>query len=165
MKKSKKHAVCHSSSEKVYVTPAYLFEPLDKMFHFQLDVAASKENAKCKLYFTKARNGLEQSWMPGPVWCNPPYGREVGEWCAKAVIEKALHSVLTVMLLPYRPDTGWYREFVCRHAFERPLDQRVVFEGETNGAPFPSFLAIWVPNILPVQSQVWSFRKPKPLQL
>lgn len=157
-----KIAACHASSEKVYVTPAYLFEPLNEMFHFKLDVAASKDNFKCAAYYTEKDDGLAHGWGPGPVWCNPPYGRGVGEWCEKAWTECYLHKVLTVMLLPFRPDTKWYRSYVSGAAFERPLDQRVVFEGEKAGAPFPSFLAIWVPNISPKPIQVWSFRKPKP---
>jgi site-specific DNA-methyltransferase (adenine-specific) len=160
-KKPKKHAALHSSTDKVYVTPAYLFESLDRMFNFKIDVAASKENAKCAIYYDEESDGLKQSWAPGPAWCNPPYGLGVGKWCEKAGVERYFHKVLTVMLLPYRPDTQWYRRHISGFAFERPLDQRVVFEGETSGAPFPSFLAIWVPGILPVQSEVWSFRKPK----
>ena len=57
-----------------YETPDSLFKPLDDEFHFTLDVAASKENAKCAKFFTTEENGLLQDWS-GVCWMNPPFGR------------------------------------------------------------------------------------------
>lgn len=151
--------VLHSSSGKTYVTPDYVFKPLDDMFHFKLDAAASKDNAKCKKFYTKADDGLEQPWTPGPVWCNPPYGRNLSLWVEKGLYESRRRAVLVVMLLPSRTDTGWYRGFVSGEAFERPIAGRITFEGQEHGAPFPSFLAIWVPHLYPIQSDVWHFNE------
>ena len=40
------------------------------------------------------------------VFCNPPYGRQIGRWVEKASKEKCK----TVMLLPARTDTKWFHK-------------------------------------------------------
>lgn len=45
-----------------WCTPQAFFDELDSEFHFDLDAAASAENAKCKRYFSKENDGLENSW-------------------------------------------------------------------------------------------------------
>lgn len=72
-----------SSNTDDWATPQWLFDELNKEFHFDLDVCASDLNHKCENYFTKEMNGLEQKWY-GVVWCNPPYGREISNWAKKA---------------------------------------------------------------------------------
>ncbi len=51
-----------------------LFDELNDIFHFDLDACASRDNAKCRRYFTQQDNALNQRWT-GTVWMNPPYGR------------------------------------------------------------------------------------------
>ena len=77
------------SSEKMdWRTPKDFFRELDQEFHFGLDAAASPENAKCERYFTPEMDGLSCSWSGyGAVFCNPPYGREIGKWVQKAYSE------------------------------------------------------------------------------
>jgi hypothetical protein len=60
-----------------------LFARLDAEHGFTLDACATAANAKCAAYFTRKEDGLRQPWT-GRVWCNPPYGREIGLWLAKA---------------------------------------------------------------------------------
>lgn len=76
-------AVLYSSKTDMWATPQDFFDALDAEFHFTLDVCAVKENAKCADYYTPEQDGLTQSWT-GRVWCNPPYGRNVGQWVKKA---------------------------------------------------------------------------------
>lgn len=45
-----------------WATPQDLFDELNEEFHFNLDVCATAENAKCAHYFTKIEDGLLQSW-------------------------------------------------------------------------------------------------------
>lgn len=87
----------------MWETPQYLFDELNKEFNFNLDVCATKENAKCKNYYTTTQNGLLQEWF-GSVWCNPPYGKEISKWIEKAY-ESSLRGTTVVMLLPSRTDT------------------------------------------------------------
>ena len=89
-------------------TPDELFAELDKEFHFALDVCATVENAKCSRYFTKEQDGLKQVWSPGPWWCNPPYGRHVGDWLHHGVCATRRPGTCGVFLLPARTDTKWF---------------------------------------------------------
>lgn len=74
----------HFSSQSVeWATPQDFFDKLNEMFHFELDVCATPENAKCTRYFTKEQDGLKQEWK-GTCWMNPPYGRVIGAWIKKA---------------------------------------------------------------------------------
>ena len=79
-------AVMFSSASDEWATPQELFDRLNAVFHFDLDPAATPENAKCAKYYTTKENGLVQSWR-GNVWLNPPYGREIGAWVKKAYEE------------------------------------------------------------------------------
>ena len=64
-------------------TPQALFDALDARYHFDTDVCARAENAKCKRFFSPEEDGLAQEWQ-GVCWMNPPYGREIGKWVRKA---------------------------------------------------------------------------------
>lgn len=61
-----------SHKTPIWETPQALFEELDREFHFETDVCALPENAKCKRFFTPEMDGLMQEWT-GVCWCNPPY--------------------------------------------------------------------------------------------
>lgn len=97
-------------------TPSWLFDQLNRLYGpFDLDVAASSENAKCRLFFTEKTNGLSLPWVtreidPGKAWMNCPYSNP-SPW-----IEKALHEtkygVTTGALLPIDPSTKWYQKFI-----------------------------------------------------
>lgn len=73
-----------SSSTDQWGTPQELFDELNAKYKFTLDVCASDWNHKCDRYFDEALNGLEQDWSNEVCWMNPPYGREIGKWMAKA---------------------------------------------------------------------------------
>ena len=51
-----------SSATDEWATPQALFDELDAEFHFNLDPASTDLNHKCQRYFTKAEDGLLQSW-------------------------------------------------------------------------------------------------------
>lgn len=72
-----------SAATDEWETPQYLFDALDKEFHFTLDPCSTDENAKCEKHYTLAENGLAQDWRGETVFCNPPYGRSIEAWCRK----------------------------------------------------------------------------------
>lgn len=72
-----------SSKTDLWATPKDFFDRLDAEFGFTLDACALPKNAKCKAYYTPEQDGLAQPWN-GVVWCNPPYGRQIGQWVKKA---------------------------------------------------------------------------------
>ncbi len=41
-----------SSKTDLWETPQEVFDRLDARFHFEVDVCATAENAKCKRYYT-----------------------------------------------------------------------------------------------------------------
>ena len=86
--KSVMNKVLLSSKSNEWCTPQSFFDTLNEEFHFVLDAAATKSNAKCSIYYTQETNGLANSWdFGGAVFCNPPYGREIRNWVRKAYEE------------------------------------------------------------------------------
>ena len=67
----------------IWATPQDFFDKLNAVFKFDLDVCALPDNAKCERFFSPEDDGLKQEWT-GTCWMNPPYGREIIEWVAKA---------------------------------------------------------------------------------
>ena len=122
-------------------TPKDFFQIINRVFKFNLDVCATKENTKCKRYFTPEVDGLAQKWT-GTVWCNPPYGHDVVKWVKKAH-ESHKQGATIVMLLPSRTDTKWIHKYVFGSAQVIFLKGRLKFEEGGNSAPFPSILAVW----------------------
>ncbi len=125
-----------------------MIRELDLEFHFVLDAAASPENAKCSRYFTPEEDGLSQNWnVGGAVFCNPPYGREIGKWVQKAYFEYVRGGATIVMLIPARTDTSYFHDYIYGKAEIRFLRGRLKFEDENgaamNPAPFPSMVVIY----------------------
>lgn len=127
-----------SSKTDLWETPQEFFDTLNAEFGFETDVCALPENAKCTKFYTPQENGLEQEWH-GICWCNPPYGRKIGEWVKKA----AQSSCTTVMLLPARTDTRWFHDYIYGKAEIRFVKGRLKFGGGVTSAPFPSMVVIF----------------------
>lgn len=123
-------------------TPQELFDGLNVLFHFTLDAAATPENAKCRKFFTAEDDGLSKSWSGEKVWCNPPYGRQIGAWVKKAYEESRNPGTTVVMLLPARTDTAWFHDYAFK-GIVKFLRGRVKFGGAVNNAPFPSMILIF----------------------
>lgn len=91
-------------------TPEWLVEECAKRWAggaFDLDVAASVENAKAPHFYTAEMDGLVQPWR-GRVWCNPPWS-DIKPWVIIAR-EQSYTDVasVVVMLLPVRTGTEWW---------------------------------------------------------
>jgi phage N-6-adenine-methyltransferase len=145
-----------ASAKEDWGTPQGLFEQLDHEFGFTLDAAATLANRMCDEFLGPGSPLGEDALGPvhwettnpdyGAVWCNPPYGRAIGLWVAKA-IDEAMHGNLVVMLLPARTDTKWFHHAVASGAEVRLIKGRLTFEGAPASAPFPSALFIFRPHI------------------
>jgi phage N-6-adenine-methyltransferase len=78
-----------SSATPEWPTPQWLVDQLAAEFGpFDLDPASTAANAKAPMFYTEADDGLSQPWK-GRVWLNPPYGRTIPQWMAKAAAEAA----------------------------------------------------------------------------
>lgn len=137
------HDCLLSSKSNEWETPQEFFNELHREFAFTVDAAASHENAKLPRYWTREENGLERSWKGERVWCNPPYGREIGLWIEKAA---TCDADLVVLLIPARTDTKAWHDFIFDKAEVRFLRGRLKFTksgGATNPAPFPSAIVVF----------------------
>lgn len=97
--------VMFSSKTGEWETPQDFFNKLDDEFRFEIDVCATRMNAKCTEFYSLERNGLLPAWT-GKCWMNPPYGRGIGAWVKKAY-DSSLTGSTVVCLLPSRTDTTW----------------------------------------------------------
>ena len=131
-----------SSASDDWSTPPDLFAALNREFGpFDLDVCASADNAKCARYYTRDDDGLSQPWT-GTVWCNPPYGRTIGQWLRKAATVGAWGTPV-VCLVPAKVDTAWWREATSQAALVRVFPGRLKFGEGKDPAPFPSALIVF----------------------
>lgn len=135
-----------SSKTDLWETPQDLFDKLNNEFQFTLDVCATPENAKCDKFYTEEQDGLKHPWK-GTVWCNPPYGRGIGQWVRRALFASVSGSTV-VMLLPARTDTKWFHDYIYkRNNVEiRFIRGRLKFGGSKNSAPFPSMVVVFMPH-------------------
>jgi phage N-6-adenine-methyltransferase len=131
-----------TSKTDMWATPQDFFDKLNEEFSFTLDPCATAENAKTWFYYTKEVDGLEKSWDRHNVFCNPPYGREIGKWVKKA--SEATGGVV-VMLIPARTDTRYFHDYIYKkpNVEIRFLKGRLKFGGSKNSAPFPSMVVIF----------------------
>jgi len=111
-----------------YSTPKWLYEELDKEFHFDFD--------PCPL--GGGIDGLSIEWGKRN-YINPPYGRTIGLWIKKAYESREL----CVMLLPSRTDTKWWHNYCMKASEIRFIKGRLKFSDSKNSAPFPSCIVIY----------------------
>ena len=136
--------VMYSSKTDMWATPQDFFDKLNNVFNFTLDPCASEGNAKCDTYFTEEDDGLLQKWGGHTVFCNPPYGREIGKWVKKCCEESRKHNITVVMLIPSRTDTRYQHDYVFKYATTACfIKGRLKFGEATNSAPFPSMVAVF----------------------
>lgn len=131
-----------SSKTDNWSTPQDLFDKLNAIHGFMLDVCADENNKKCDSYFSKEEDGLRMNWLAqGAVWMNPPYGREINKWMKKAYSESCKGQKI-VCLVPARTDTAWWHDYAMKGEIEF-LRGRIKFGGHKNSAPFPSAIVVF----------------------
>lgn len=135
--------VMFSSKTDQWATPQDFFDELNQEFNFNLDPCADETNHKCDTYFNKSQDGLRQNWGGNCVFCNPPYGREIGKWVEKSYIESQKPNTTVVMLIPARTDTKWFHDYIYGKAEIRFVKGRLKFGDSKNSAPFPSMVVVY----------------------
>lgn len=144
---SKSPIIRSSVTTGEWETPESLFNELNAIFHFDIDVCASAENKKCEYYYSKQHDALLQQWRwEGVVWMNPPYGRGINAWVKKAYHSSTVIGTTVVCLLPVRTDTAWWKNYVRRGSVIY-LRGRLSFVGGHN-APFASAIVIFWGGLL-----------------
>lgn len=128
----------------VWATPQEFFDKINRVFNFTLDVCALPENAKCRDFFTPELNGLSQEWS-GTCWMNPPYGREIIDWVAKAAYT-AEQGHTVVALVPVRTDARWFQDY-CLGREIHFIKGRLKFGGSQSNAPFGCCVVVFRPSL------------------
>jgi phage N-6-adenine-methyltransferase len=139
----------NSSTSENWETPKELLEPLYTIFGtFDLDPCSPCSNSRtapvrAKVYYTEANDGLSLPWF-GRVFMNPPYGRSIHHWTAKAKAEvEQCNAQVSVGLIPARTDTAYWHRDIAGSASVLFLKGRLKFGNAEQVAPFPSCLVVW----------------------
>lgn len=96
-------------------TPPEVFDPLNRIFGFNLDPCTTRENPLgLDSFYTLEHNGLSRPWQGtafgGKAFVNCPYSRNgILPWIEKAHIEAMERGVFSFLLLPNDSSTGWWR--------------------------------------------------------
>ena len=146
--------VLFSKSSDEWETQQWLFDKLNKEFHFDCDAAANEYNSKCGEDWLQ--NALEDDWMKfgyKKFYLNPPYGK-IAAFMKKAY-EESLKGAVVVCLIPVRSDTRYWHNYVMMAHEIRLIMGRLKFNNRTlppwksdgshklSSATFPSCVVIF----------------------
>lgn len=148
------------SENTSWETPRELFRQLDRYFKFELDAAASRDNALCQQFWTEADNALVKPWAVA-TYLNPPYGDQIPAWMRKAKREGQSGNTI-VCLIPCRTDTEWFFDSVWYdvdviifiHGRVQFGDKGVVL----GSAKFPSAIVVYNLLLQPNEREQFSYR-------
>lgn len=100
----------------LWSTPSELVAWMESEYgDYDIDAAASKENAVCEKFYSKETNCLKRWWGGNKhIWLNPPYSN-ITPFVKKA-IEQMEHNNQIDILLPCDTSTGWFYEAQQRAA-------------------------------------------------
>jgi len=133
-----------SSKVRDWATPQDFYDKVNtQLGPFTLDACASAQNAKCNKFFTVEQDGLAQDWYGNNVFLNPPYGRGIDKWIKKAYEESLKSRTRVVMLVPARPDTKYWHNYIMKANEIHFVKGRLKFGGCENPAPFPSAVIVF----------------------
>ena len=159
----------NSTGNDLWATPPDLANKLCKAVGgFDLDPCAAtgdrrRARVKAKLLLTVEDDGLAARWH-GRVFVNPPYSRGIAEWIRKCWHESERGCVV-IGLVPARPDTGWWHDYVANKADIYMLKGRLKFGASRTNAPFPSSVVCWngspdlVHRLMSVLTDAWHIPK------
>ena len=136
------------SNRDNWETPQALFDKLDEILDFDIDVCATVESSKCRNCFTPDIDGLSQPWTMSHItraFCNPPFSQK-DKWVRKAV-QEAKNNVTTCMILPVGVNTKLWQELVFPNTycilFPKKRINYVVDGKEVKGCNFETAVVIF----------------------
>lgn len=121
----------------------YYYELIINGYLQELFAPFETKDQALKVLAAWKEDGLAQSWAGECVFCNPPYGRAIGDWVKKCYEEHIKHNITVVMLIPARTDTTYFHKYIYNYAELRFIKGRLKFNDGKQGAPFPSMLVIY----------------------
>ncbi len=95
---------------------------------FDIDLAASAENAVTARYYDEAQNSLVQPWKVGDGWnwLNPPFAR-IEPWVQRAYVQACHYNAKTAVLIPASVGANWWKDYVHQSARVLFLNGRLAF--------------------------------------
>ncbi len=124
---------------------------------FDIDLAASPENAVTGCYYTADDDALVQPWKVGDGWnwLNPEYSR-IEPWVQRAY-EQAQLGARTAVLIPASVGANWWARWVHSHAHIVLLNGRLQFKGAIGLYPKDCALLLYAAE-LPPEYTVWAWK-------
>ena len=141
MQEQRLNNILFSSKRDNWETPKTLFDNLNNVYHFNVDLCADDNNHLCDEYYTEKNSCLDKDIRGKVIYCNPPYSREMYKFIEKCYKLSFYNTV--VMLLPARTDTKWFHDFIYNKAEIRFIKGRLRFSNSKNVATFPSMIVIY----------------------
>lgn len=142
-------------------TPADFIAAVKRRFgisEFDIDLAASPENAQAAMFYTKEINALKQPWRTkasGWGWLNPEFSN-IAPWVEKSFTESR-KAARVLMLVPAGVGANWWRDWVHGKAFVLLLNGRLTFVGHTQPYPKDCALLVYGPDVSAAY-EVWTWR-------
>lgn len=121
-----------STGNNEHPTPKKLFDEIDKMFGFEVDLSASLENTKCEKFFSIEDDSLIQDWGRfNSCWCNPPYSKDLQPLFIQKAYETNKKNKNTIaLLIPLRGDTKVWHNYIWGKADIYVFNGRPKFYGD-----------------------------------
>lgn len=134
------------STKQEWITPPGLFEQLNQEFNFNFDLAADKDNTKCKNFYSVGNDALSKSWENKISWLNPPFGskeHKLENWIKKAYLSSQNENTTIVMLIPARTNTKWWHTYCMKAKEIKLICGRPKFIGCKHGLPWPLAIIVF----------------------
>lgn len=131
-----------SKNRNDWETPPEVFNPLNEIFHFTVDCAASMENAKCPKFF--GEGDTLNLLSTDSSFTNPPYSPK--KLCISILkpiyTQSSILKIPAVFLVPARTETELWQDIIFKMDHQFFFRGRLTFLGAPAPAPFPSALGI-----------------------
>lgn len=120
-------------------TPQPVFDKLNAEFGFTVDLCADRVNRKCEKFIPTGLTLASDVLWEGIGWLNPPYGKTIGAFLAKAVRStRDCMGTVIVALVPTRTNAPWWHDWVMRADEIRFIRRKLAFVAHNGhkGVPF-----------------------------
>ncbi len=94
---------------------------------------------------TTYQDGLRSDWFANRIFINPPYSKPA-PWVERAIKECRENHKVIALLLKHDSSTGWWAKLHEASAYFLPIMGRLHFNNLKGAAPFPSVIALLVPD-------------------
>lgn len=135
-----------SSDIQTWKTPKELYDKLNVIFNFNIDLAAS-DGDLCSNYYNEETDSLKQNWNGLVGYLNPPYQRATKTKAGQIdFVKKAseITSGTVVCLLPVRSDSKQWADIIFKKATNICfIKGRIKFVGASSSAPFSSAIVVF----------------------